>query len=155
MRRTDRQIVSPDRLREILMACEVMHLGLCVGNSPYVVPLNFGFEEAEGKYIFYFHGALEGKKLDLIRQNPNVFLCFDTDHALMAGEAPEHYSYHYASVMGEGFAEILTEEADKVLGLERIFHHYAPDMPFSVPEKMLEATAVIRITVPEITGKAH
>lgn len=152
MRRTDRQVTEPDEIRKIIDQCQWLHLGLCDGMEPYVVPVNFGYEERQGKYIFYFHGAMEGKKLDLIRKNPRVSLCMETAQGLISGDSAQHFSYRYASVMGQARAELLEEREEKYHGLEVLFRHYS-DMDFSVPEKTLDATAVIRLTAEALTAK--
>lgn len=145
-------MTDPAEIRSIIECCEALHLGLSDGNMPYVVPLNFGFEETRTGYVFYFHGAMEGKKLDLIRKNPRGFICLDTNHELITGESAEHYSYRYASVMAEATAEILEDREEKRHGLACIFAHYSHE-PFSVSEKLLDATAVVRLTAGELTAK--
>lgn len=154
MRRKDRQVTDPAELRQIIASCECLHLGLCCGDMPYVVPVNFGFEETEKGYVFYFHGATEGKKLDMLRANPHVALCMDTGHELMTGDGAEEYSYRYASVMGEAVAEILQDREEKRHGLACVFNHYS-DKEFSVSEKMLDATAVVKLTAENLIGKRH
>lgn len=153
MRRTDRQVTDAAEIKNIIEHCNCLHLGLSDGEAPYVVPLNFGFEMTKTGYIFYFHGAKEGKKLDLIRKNPQVALCMDTEHGLVAGESAANYSYRYASVMGQGKAEILTAREEKLRGLTCILGHYAPEQAFSVPERLLEETAVVKITAEALTAK--
>lgn len=44
MRRTDRQVKDFSEICAILDKCQVMRLGLCDGQRPYVVPVNFGYE---------------------------------------------------------------------------------------------------------------
>ncbi|RAZ95235.1 pyridoxamine 5'-phosphate oxidase family protein, partial [Klebsiella oxytoca] len=61
MRRTDREVTDPVKIREIITSCDCCRLGFCDGERAYVVPLDFGFEERDGRYTFYFHGAKEGR----------------------------------------------------------------------------------------------
>ena len=53
--------------REIILACSCCRLGFCDEGGAYIVPLNFGYEERGGKRTFYFHGAREGRKMELIK----------------------------------------------------------------------------------------
>lgn len=46
---------------------------MCVDNIPYIVPLNFEYQEN----VFYMHCAKEGRKLEMIKENP--FVCFEMD----------------------------------------------------------------------------
>ena len=40
---------------------------------PYVVALNFGFDRLEDSLILYLHSASEGRKMDILKKNPNVY----------------------------------------------------------------------------------
>ena len=71
MRRNDRQVFDGE-IDAILRRGRVLHLGLQDGDAPYVVPVNYGFAVEDGKRVLYFHGAGAGKKLDLLRRNPNA-----------------------------------------------------------------------------------
>ncbi|MFR6041635.1 MAG: pyridoxamine 5'-phosphate oxidase family protein, partial [Dysosmobacter welbionis] len=77
MRRKDRAVTDPAKIRAVLAECQVCRLGLRDGDRVYVVPLNFGLAEREGKQFLYFHGAKEGRKADLIRQGGCA--CFEMD----------------------------------------------------------------------------
>jgi len=41
------------------------------GKIPYIVPMNFGYEMADGALSLYFHCANEGRKINIIKKNPN------------------------------------------------------------------------------------
>ena len=68
MRRKDREITDPEKIRAVIGECAVCRLGLADGKRVYVVPVNFGHVEEAGRHVLYFHGAKEGRKMDLIRQ---------------------------------------------------------------------------------------
>ena len=42
MTKRERQITDPEQILDILNRGKVLHLGLCVDNEPYVVPMNYG-----------------------------------------------------------------------------------------------------------------
>lgn len=67
MRRQDREIKDPEKILSIIAACPYCHLGFSDQGKPYVVPVNFGYAVEDGRTVFYFHGAREGRKIDLIR----------------------------------------------------------------------------------------
>ena len=69
MRRQDRAVTAPEKVRAVIDACEVCRLGLQDGRGVYVVPVNFGHTVEGGRHVFYFHGAAEGRKVDLVRRN--------------------------------------------------------------------------------------
>ena len=86
MRRKDRAVTDPAKIRAVLAECQVCRLGLRDGDRVYVVPLNFGLAEREGKQFLYFHGAKEGRKADLIRQGGCACFEMDTGYRL-----PQHH----------------------------------------------------------------
>lgn len=68
MRRKDREVTELEAVMEIIRQCDVLRLGLADGDYPYIVPMNFGWEEKGGRLYFYLHGAAEGRKAELLRQ---------------------------------------------------------------------------------------
>lgn len=155
MRRIDREIRDPQGIREILESCQVMRIGFYDGQEVYVLPLNFGFEERQGQYTFYFHGAGEGRKIDLIRSHPHVG--FETDTAYRIHEAEEAcgYSAGFASIIGNGTMEMLPGPVEKKHGLRRIMAQVTGRDNWDFPEEMLKRTAVFCLKVEKMSAKAH
>ena len=152
MRRRDREIESTEELLAVLDACQVMRVGMYDEDGVYVLPMNFGYTYEDDKLIFYIHGALEGKKLDLIRQNPKVGFELDCDHKLIEGKVACQYGFHYASIVGKGVAEIITEPQEKIKGMT-ILMKSLTGKDFEFNEKLVSIVSVIKITATEFTGK--
>ena len=70
MRRRDREITDREKMLEIVAECDCCRLGLVDNGEAYIVPMNFGFEDAGSALTLYFHCAAEGRKLDLIAPAP-------------------------------------------------------------------------------------
>lgn len=70
MRRKDREVTDPERIDAIIRACHCCRLGFMNNGEVYIVPLDFGYDEKEGKRTFYFHGAKEGRRMDCILRRP-------------------------------------------------------------------------------------
>lgn len=121
------------------------------GRTAYVVPLNFGYTCEDGAFTFYCHSAKEGKKLDVIRKNASVAFEMDCQNALQHGETACTHSYYYASVLGEGKAEIL-EGDEKCKGLSALMLHMAGRNDVFTAE-MADKVAVIAIRVDALTAK--
>lgn len=68
MRRNDREITDREKIREIIQKCYCCRLGFNDAGKVYIVPLSFGYEEIGDRRVFYFHGATEGRKIELIRK---------------------------------------------------------------------------------------
>ena len=92
MRRQDRAVTAPEKVRAVINACEVCRLGLQDGRGVYVVPVNFGHTVEGGRHVFYFHGAAEGRKVDLVRRNGWAGFELDTGYRLQGAEAACGYT---------------------------------------------------------------
>ena len=77
MRRKDREVTDLGAIERIIGDCKVLRLGMVDGRRPYVVPLNFGFDLRGGVLELYCHSAPEGRKVEVLRRNPEV--CFEMD----------------------------------------------------------------------------
>jgi hypothetical protein len=151
MRRNERQITDTAALEDILSRARVGRLALVDGEQPYLVPMCFGHEPGR----VYFHCASEGRKLDIIRQNPRA--CFEVDvdwrHEPNAG-APCASTMYYRSIIATGTVHIVEHAAEKVHGLDLITRHYS-DRGGPYPDAVLARTTVLRLDVESMTGKQN
>ena len=67
MRRRDREETRAEEIVKVIRDCNCCRLGLVdTDGLAYIVPLNFAFvENGEAYGTFYFHGAGEGRKIDM------------------------------------------------------------------------------------------
>ena len=80
MRRKDREVTDFPAILEIIEHCDILRLGLADGAYPYIVPVNFAYEVRDGQLSFYIHGAMAGRKYEMLRRNP---VCsFEMDNSL-------------------------------------------------------------------------
>ena len=152
MTKRELQITDEGQIRQILDTARVLHLGLCVDNEPYVVPMNYGYRLEDGKLVFYLHSAVLGRKLDMIRKNPNVFVELDCDRQPFEGEKPCQYGLSYSSVMGRGKARIIEDVEEKIQAMTMLMKTQT-EKDFSFNEQLVRIVAVIRIDVEEFTAK--
>lgn len=153
MRRKDREITDLAAIEAILKRARVLHLGLADGNMPYVVPMHYGYTLRDGALTFYLHSAQEGRKLDVIRANPNAFVEIDADEALISGgENACRYGASFSSVMASGRAAIVEDAAEKALALE-ILMRTQTGRAFPITEEMASTVAVIRVDVDAFSAK--
>lgn len=148
MRRKDREITDQAEMESILHGVTVCRIGLCDGLKPYVVPMNFGYRDGK----VYLHSATEGRKVDILRRNPNVCLEFEKDVELIASDEACSFSMKYRSVIASGRAVFLEGEEEKSFGLNVIMQHYA-GRDFVFHQKALERIIVIRVDLEECSGK--
>ena len=152
MTKRELQITDLNAIKAILDNAKVLHLGLAVNNEPYVVPMNYGYTLDEGKLTFYLHSAQRGKKLDMIRANPNVFIELDCNLTPFAGEKPCQHGLSYSSIMGKGTARIVEDVEEKMAAMTRLMKTQT-GKDFSFNEKLVSMVAVIRIDVEAYTAK--
>ena len=153
MRRSDREITNRQEILEIMDACDVCRLALNDPEGyPYILPLNFGMEEKDGRIILYFHSALVGKKFDLMAMDARASFEMDCDHVL-ALEPSGNCTMAYRSVIGRGRLSILPEE-EKPHALSLLMAHYrASDFPYN--KSVASKTCLFRLTVESLTAKAR
>ena len=152
MTKRERQIFDPDQIKAILDTAKVLHLGLAVDNEPYVVPMNYGYIMEDGKLTLYLHSAVLGKKLDMIRANPRVFIEMDCDRIPFEGEKPCQYGLAYASIMGRGTAAIVEDVEEKKMAMS-VLMKTQTGKDFAFEDRLVSMVAVIRIDVSEYTAK--
>ena len=151
MRRSDREIKDKVEILEVIKKCEVCHVSFFGEEYPYVVAMNFGVIEDEDTVRLYFHSAKEGTKLNLLRKNPKVGFAMDCGHHLLFREDGS-CTMEYESVCGNGIIRIV-EEKEKLSGLTAIMNQYHEPKEYEFPEKVMEMTEVLELTVKELTGK--
>ena len=155
MRRSDREITDINEILGILDRCEVCRLGLVDGNSIYVVPINYAYTIDGGQITLWFHGAAEGKKLELIARNSAAAFEMDCAYGAIVSEEAARCSYSYESVMGKGNVTVETGPDRKTAGLKALMERFAPQIPVNVPPDVIGLTAVCSLKVSEITAKRH
>ena len=148
MRRKDKEISDESAIKSIIERAKVCRLGMVDGKRPYIVPLCFGYRDN----ALYFHGASIGKKIDIIRKNPNVCFEFDLITEPMESENACDWSMRYQSVIGFGKAVFIESLDAKREALSVIMAQYSK-RKFQFPEKMLNVTSVIKLEIESLTGK--
>ena len=142
-------------------ALEVMHKAPYItvsmtdeNGKPYGLPLTLASVDDTH---WYFHCALEGKKLDAIMSHPEVCLSAVTMCAPTVGPKDGSFTLQYKSAIAFGKAELVDNEAEKIEALRIICERFLPkhmDAFKHSIERSLPRTAVVRITLNEPpTGK--
>ena len=150
VRRDDKEIKDPEGIREIIRKGLVCHLAMVDNGKPYLASLNYGFRDN----ALYLHAALEGRKIDIIRRNPDVCFQVITGNRLTTGpDACEDWTMKYRSVTGFGKAVLVEQDTDKIEAMQILMDQYTTKGPFEFTPERLAETMVIRIDIDEMTGK--
>ncbi len=156
MRRKDREVTNRQKILSIMNSCDVCRLGLSDDNVPYVVPVCFAYEVGENDNItLYFHCAEDGRKVDIMKKNPNIAFEMDTSHKLFDNATDAcGFGMQYECIMGTGTVRFVTEKDDKVPVLDLIMKHYTKKhLPYR-PE-FINATLIVAVDVTSISCKVN
>jgi len=148
MRREDKEINDKKEIEGIIQRATVCRVGFSENDVPYVVPLNFGYEDD----CLYFHCAPEGKKVEIIRQNNRVCFEIDIEKEVTKSETPCNWGMKYRSVIGFGRAFFVDDLEEKRRALDIIVEHYLGNS-CEYPDRRINAVAIVRIEVESMTGK--
>lgn len=155
MRRKDREVTDPIKVESIINRCTCCRVGFYDDGAVYIIPLNFGYQVKDDTYTFYFHGAKEGRKIDLIQKSPNVGFEMDTNYALNEADIACGYSARFQSIIGNGVVSIVSEIEEKKLGLSLLMEHNTGKQKWDFDEKMVSAAVVFKLKVTEMSCKEH
>lgn len=157
MRRKDREVLDEVKIDKFIRNCDCCRIGFYdkENNEVYIVPLNFGYSHVDNKRVFYFHGAKEGRKIELISKTKKVSFEMDSNHELIAGKMACNYSERYQSVMGTGLISFVEDKDEKIAALNEIMFQSTGKKDWDFPEPMLNGVAVFMIEVISLSCKEH
>lgn len=157
MRRKKRQVTDLAAIKNLVEKSQVVRIALNGEDYPYVVPVNYGYEWKDEQLNLYVHGANEGKKVSMIKDNPKVAIEMDGNHKLVEGNRnAATYSYAYQSLIGFGTADLLEDLEEKRKALILLMDHAAKGADYDeIPEAMLKRTGIIKITLDSYTMKEN
>ena len=148
-----RDITDKKEIEAILTGCTYLHLGLVDDGNPYVVPMNHGVtHDEDGHTIIYLHSGHTGRKLDIIRKNPEC--CFTIERGIQPfeGRLACQYGNAYECAMGTGKIYMVEDVEEKKKALS-VLMMTQTGKEFSFDDKMVSIVSVMRIDVEEITAK--
>ena len=154
VRRKDREITDLNELRQILKTTKYITVALCMNDEPYLVSLNYGYDE--NKNCLYFHCAPEGKKLVYLKANNKVWGQAVLDFCLA-----EKCEYVYTSLHFSGKIHLISDLSEKQHAIEVLVRQVAinPEAKLAKLAKVktegLEKITIGRIDIDYMSGKKH
>lgn len=155
MRRKDREITEFAEIIKIVDECEIVRIGLADGNYPYIVPVNFAYRMIDGQLFLYIHGAMAGKKYEMLRKNPECSFEMDIPLQIDCLAKQKDVTMRYKSVMGKATAEFLEGKEKQSAIDDIIMARHDETRNFDYNRAAVSRTAVVRLEVKEITAKAN
>ncbi len=148
MRREGKEITEPAELQDVLRSARTLVLGIADEGAPYLVPLFFG---CAGDRL-YVHSGPAGTKMTLLARDPRVSFAAAEEAVILPGATSCRFTARSRSVVGYGTARVVTDESERVLGLEAIMRHYSPQ-PASFDPVAMAKTVVLAIDIEELRGR--
>jgi nitroimidazol reductase NimA-like FMN-containing flavoprotein (pyridoxamine 5'-phosphate oxidase superfamily) len=152
MRHPEREIKDRETITALLEKSLVGRIATVNRRGiPVIKPVNFLYWNGK----FYIHSSLKGEKLQDIRRGSPV--CFEVDEPIAyvaARETACSANYYFRSIIIKGKAGLVRQETKKLEILERLMEKYQPERGYgNIPEEILKKTAIIEISIQEITAK--
>jgi nitroimidazol reductase NimA-like FMN-containing flavoprotein (pyridoxamine 5'-phosphate oxidase superfamily) len=149
MRKANQEITDPKTLEIILKKATIVRLAMVDNGMPYLLPFNFGYSEN----CIYIHSAPAGKKLEVLRQNPQVCFEVEDETATVEGDVACRWSEMYRSVIGYGKVEIVTGFDEKQQALDIIMQQHGVPAKMEYDPKEVEFIVVLKLKIDAMTGK--
>jgi nitroimidazol reductase NimA-like FMN-containing flavoprotein (pyridoxamine 5'-phosphate oxidase superfamily) len=132
--------LQDDEMRALLSACKVGRLGCIDNGEPYIVPINYLFEDES----IYSH-SMPGRKIEALRAQPRA--CLQVDEI--------ENDFHWRSVIAYGEFEEIRVPSERQSAFSKLLKHF----PLLTPVESVMArdagapdSIVFRIKVDRITG---
>lgn len=155
MRRKDREVNDINEILRIMKDCDDMVLAFNDEVAPYILAVNFGVSENGGEITLYFHGAIEGKKYDYLKDGAAVSFQMSANHKLIMDKERGYCTMNYESIIGRGEVYELHEYDEKEAALEALVQKYhMPSEKFIYARAAIPRTRVFKICVKDLTCKA-
>jgi uncharacterized protein len=137
--------------KEVIDKCDACYMGMVDSdNNPYVLPFNFGYENE----TIYLHSAAFGKKIDILKFNPQVCVSFSTDHKLFHRHDNMACSYgmRYRSVLAFGKVVFVEDYDEKVEIMNIIMRKYTGrDFQYNAPA--INNVSIYKVVIEKIETK--
>jgi nitroimidazol reductase NimA-like FMN-containing flavoprotein (pyridoxamine 5'-phosphate oxidase superfamily) len=114
------EVTDQATIDSIIKKASICRLSMARDNQPYVVPLCFGYD----KKSLYMHSGPGGKKLEIIKTNPEVCFLIDIDHKLVTSDSACDFEFKYRSIIGYGHASFIENVSEKKNALNLIVSNY-------------------------------
>lgn len=149
VRRQDRLLEHDNAIR-LLETGEYGVLSLSTPEgAPYGLPLNYVWD---GEKSVYFHCAIEGQKLVMIKNNSKASFCV----VGTTNVVPQKFSTGYESIILKGSIAMGLSDDEKLKGLQLLVNKYSPNhKPAGQKyiENLFHETEVLRFDAVEFSGK--
>ena len=143
IRRKDKEITEEAELKAILKEAKHVTLAMSLGDEPYLVTLSHGYNEEQN--CIYFHSALEGKKIEILKANSRIWGQALIDDGYQQGSC----DHLYRTVQFRGRVTFVDDQKEKEHALRLMIRHL-DDRPEIIIENQVTEHSTKRILVGRI-----
>jgi nitroimidazol reductase NimA-like FMN-containing flavoprotein (pyridoxamine 5'-phosphate oxidase superfamily) len=152
-RRKDRASTDRADLYAILDEGRICHLGVVIDGSPRVIPTGYG----RSGDTLYVHGSTGASSM---MASPGQEICVTVTHldGIVLARSLFHHSINYRSAVIYGTPRLITDEDEKLAGLQAIVERLAPgqwDVARKPTPKEMAATSVLAMPLEEASVKVR
>jgi nitroimidazol reductase NimA-like FMN-containing flavoprotein (pyridoxamine 5'-phosphate oxidase superfamily) len=153
-RRRDKIIADRKDIDRVLERGTYAVIAMSRNDEPYVVTLNYGYDESNN--CLYFHCAKEGEKLGYLDANPRVCATVIEDRGYLEGRC----DHDYASLVIRGELRRVEGLEAKKKGLSVLLRHLEKNPAEIVKEHVkddgsYEGLTILRLGIESIAGKEY
>jgi uncharacterized protein len=153
-RRRDRGSHDWNLIADILDAGLVAHVGFCVADQMFVIPLTYG---RDGR-ILLLHGSIASRLLRELESGAQVCVTVTLIDGLVLSRSAFDHSMNYRSVVAFGQAQIIADREKKLAALRLMSEHLIAgrwDEVRAPSVRELNATTVLKFSIEEASAKVR
>ena len=146
-------ILDKTEIERIILDSKVCFVGFVdKENKPYVIPMNFGYQDN----IIYLHSAPDGGLVDIVSNNPNICITFNKGEELIHQHEKVACSYRMRSesVICHGKVRFIDENQHKIDILNIIMRQYVKDRTFKYSQPAVDNVKIWEVPIDKLTAKA-
>ena len=148
VRRQDR-LLAEEKALQLLEEGEFGFLSMSDEGKGYGIPINYVWDGSDN---IYFHSAMQGRKIDVLRKSAQVSFSIVGNTKL----CPSKFTTAYESVIVEAEACVDISEDEKMYGVNLFLEKYAPndkEKGNAYIQSSLKRTAIVRLRIVSVSGK--
>lgn len=133
---------------DVLNNVEWINIGMCKDNVPYVIPMNFSWENVGEDIVLYIHTGRKGKKFDMLKEGAEV--CITAAYAggirWPNSQISCRTGYNFRSIVSMAKVNVIEDREKKIHALDLLMEKIAKK-PGSYSDAQIEKVNIIALTL--------
>ena len=146
------EIIDQKEIQRIIRNGKYIVIAMCRNNEPYIATLSYGYDDTNS--CLYFHSALKGLKMDIIKTNPEVIATIIEDH----GYQMDQCKHPFSSVVIKGTMTLVETTEGKIHAMHTLMEHLE-ESPEIVKKRLkndrvYNTISILKLEIEDIRGKS-